>query len=419
MSRFKSFLAGATILLGSIGMAVFLVKSKKRPARTQASEMVQLVEYAAVAPQTHSAKTSGFGTTIPARESQLKSEVAGRVVRLSSKFRPGGRFTKGQLLLNIDPRDYQIAVQQQQASVGRAELDLQLEKGRKRVAEREFKLLSSGATSEARTALILREPQLATTQLALEAAKSGLERAELNLERTQLRAPFNGFLRNKSTDVGEMIGPAAPLGTFVGTDAFWVKVTLPIEAAKLVGIFDSAIDAKAHIISRHSDRHSRRSAAVLEWTGELDPLSKTVQVLVEIEDPLGLNADTQEPLLLGSLVEVEFEGPQTQNIVRVPRAALREGTQIFAIDDQDRLIIRDANIAWSNRDYVFLTDHNEEFTKVVLGKVQLAVEGAKLKPIEQGLRNPSSARAETVVEEDVQVPNSRPVDAKTPITTAQ
>lgn len=419
MSKFKSFLAGALIFGSSVGIAVFLVTSKKRPARSQASEMVQLVEYTAVGPESHSAKTSGFGTTIPAREAQLRSEVAGRVIKLSSKYRPGGRFSRGQTLLNIDPRDYQIAVQQQQASVGRAELDLQLEKGRKRVAEREFKLLSSGAPSAARTALILREPQLATARLALEAAESGLERAVLNLERTQLKAPFNGFLKNKTTDVGEMIGPSTPLGAFVGTDAFWVKVTLPIESARLVGIFTHTDKVSATVMTREGGETRQRPATVLEWTGELESLSKTVQVLVEIKDPLGLESQTKHPLLLGSLVEVEFEGAKTTNIVRVPREAVREGTQIFAVDKDNRLIIRDANVAWSNRDHVFLTEHNDELTRVVVGKVQLAVEGAKLKPIEKGTQTGSSPRAETAIEAETQAPNPRSVDTKTPITTAQ
>ena len=136
MSKLKGLLAGALILAVSVGIAFSLVKGRKRPQRTPPAEMVQLVEYLEVAPQTHNAKASGFGTTIAAQETQLRAQVSGRVTRLSPSYRPGGRFTRGQSLVNLDPRDYQIAAQQQRASVGKAELDLQLEKGRKRVAER-------------------------------------------------------------------------------------------------------------------------------------------------------------------------------------------------------------------------------------------------------------------------------------------
>ena len=386
MFNLKGFLIGLVIIAFAVGSAVSLVKGRKRPQRTAAAEMVQLVEYIEVEAKTHRAKASGFGTTIAAQETQLRAQVSGRVVRLSKSYRPGGRFSRGQNLIGIDPRDYEIAAQQQRASVGKAELDLQLEKGRKRVAEREFKLLSSGQTSQARTALILREPQLATAQLALEAAKSGLERAELNLERTQVRAPFNGFLKNKTTDVGEMIGPSSPLGVFVGTDAFWVRVTLPLETARLLGIFKDVTNIKATVIATQGGVSSSRQASVLEWTGELDALSKTVQVLVEIADPLSLTEPNQEfpPLLLGSLVQVDFEGPSHDNILEIPRAGIREGSQVFAVDAEDRLIIRDATVAWKSRDAYYIRDEAKELTRVVLGKVQLAVEGAKLNPIKEG-----------------------------------
>ena len=392
MSKLKGLLAGVLILAVSVGIAFSLVKGRKRPQRTPPAEMVQLVEYLEVSPQTHYAKASGFGTTIAAQETQLRAQVSGRVTRLSASYRPGGRFTRGQSLVNLDPRDYQIAAQQQRASVGKAELDLQLEKGRKRVAEREFKLLSSGQASQARRALILREPQLATAQLALEAAQSGLERAELNLERTQVRAPFNGFLKTKNTDVGEMIGPSSPLGTFVGTDAFWVRVTLPLESARLLGLFQNAADLKATVVARQGDDAIERTAKVLEWTGELDALSKTVQVLVEIDDPLSLKAENTErpPLLLGSLVQVHFQGPSQSNILEIPRAGIREGSQVFAIDSEDRLIIRDASLAWKSRDAFYVRDNANELRRIIIGKVQLAVEGAKLNPIKEGQEPPSA-----------------------------
>ena len=386
MFNLKYFAIGTLIIAAALGTAKSLVDGRKRPQRTPPAEMVQLVEYVEVKAKTHRAKASGFGTTIAAQETQLRAEVSGRVTRVAENYRPGGRFDRGQNLISLDPRDYEIAAQQQRASVGKAELDLQLEKGRKRVAEREFKLLSSGKTSQARTALILREPQLATAQLALEAAQSGLERAELNLERTRVRAPFNGFLKNKNTDVGEMIGPSSPLGVFVGTDAFWVRVTLPIDAARLLGIFDDVTQIQATVVATQGGVSSSRNAKVLEWTGELDALSKTVQILVEISDPLSLKETNRNvpPLLLGSLVQVEFEGPERSGVIEVPRAGIREGRQIFAVDAEDRLMIRDATIVWKTRDAYYIRDEAKELTRVVLGKVQLAVEGAKLNAIKEG-----------------------------------
>ena len=114
--------------------------------------------------------------------------------------------------------------------------------------------------------------------------------------------------------------------------------------------------------------------------------SKTVQILVEISDPLSLKETNRNvpPLLLGSLVQVEFEGPERSGIIEVPRAGIREGRQIFAVDAEDRLMIRDATIVWKTRDAYYIRDEAKELTRVVLGKVQLAVEGAKLNAIKEG-----------------------------------
>ena len=130
-----------------------------------------------------------------------------------------------------------------------------------------------------------------------------------------------------------MIGPSSPLGTFVGTDAFWVRVTLPLEAATLLGLFQNASNLDATVVARQGGEAIERTAKVLEWTGELDALSKTVQVLVEIDDPLSLQAEKSErpPLLLGSLVQVDFQGPSQENILEIPRAGIREGSQVFAL----------------------------------------------------------------------------------------
>ena len=158
--------------------------------------------------------------------------------------------------------------------------------------------------------------------------------------------------------------------------------------------FRTQLELNATVIARQGGSAVERRAKVLEWTGELDTLSKTVQVLVEIDDPLSQKTENSErpPLLLGSLVQVDFQGPSQSNILEIPRAGIREGSQVFAIDSEDRLIIRDAALAWKSRDAFYVRDNSNELRRIIVGKVQLAVEGAKLNPIKEGQEPPKVGR---------------------------
>ena len=159
--------------------------------------MGELVEVIEVQPRTHAVTVTANGTVMPARQITLNPEVSGRVAWISDKLLPGGRIQAGEQIARIDARDYQLAVNQQFAQVDRAQTELELERSRKQIAEREWEMLGGSKPTEGES-LALRDPQLRTAEAALKSARSGLDRAKLAVAKTVLRAPFNVMVQSKS-----------------------------------------------------------------------------------------------------------------------------------------------------------------------------------------------------------------------------
>jgi len=155
------------------------------------------------------------GTVIPAQQVTLQPQVAGQIVELSPDVVPGCRVEAGEKLVAIDPRDYEIAVQQAQSTVAMAEKDLKLERGNQAVARQEYELLGDVIADEDRE-LVLREPQLASAQAALKSAQAALKKSQINLARCEISAPFNAIVQHKHVDLGATVATNSQLVTLIG-----------------------------------------------------------------------------------------------------------------------------------------------------------------------------------------------------------
>jgi len=155
------------------------------------------------------------GTVAPEQDIMLSPRVSGEVVMRSPNFTPGGYVQKGELLLRIDPADYENALLQAQSDLSQAMADLNVEMGRQEVAERDFKLFDDTLSAGSK-ALVLREPQLNAARARVQAAEAAVKQAELNLQRTAIRAPFNAHILSRNANVGSQVRPANPW------DAWWV-----------------------------------------------------------------------------------------------------------------------------------------------------------------------------------------------------
>lgn len=369
-----------------------LSKLRTPPARRPAEAIAEPVSVVNPLPLDGPVQLAALGTVTPAREVGLQSEVTGRIVEVDPRFVPGGRVAAGEVVVTLDNRDHALQIKQAQSQVKQAEVALQQEQSRQTVAEREWKLMGDPTTAASARgrALALREPQIAGAQAQVTAAESALAQARLAHQRTHIAAPFNAIVRNESVDIGQIARPGTPLGTLVGSDAWWVQVSLPASELRWLDIPGS----EATVIQSFGDAPVRRAGTVVRMLADVDPSGQMARVIVEVPDPLGLQDPTAGALLLGATVTVELTGRRLDDAVALPRSALRGDDAVWLVAPDDTLAITPVRVARRERDRVLITGLAAD-ARVINNRIAAPVAGMKLRPTAPGLPAPATAQEAT------------------------
>jgi RND family efflux transporter MFP subunit len=374
------------VLAAGIFGARWLVVNRPRAERAEVEPIPPLVRVAAAVRSAEPVTIVAMGTVVPARRVVLQAEVSGRIVAQSPQLLPGGLFQKGDVILQIDPRDYETAVQQQKAAVEQARLEVQLEAGRQVIAEREWRLLEEDIPlDQASQELALRRPQQKNARVSLEAAEAALEQARLQLERTTVHAPFNAVVQEEFVDVGQLVSPQTQLATLIGSDRFWVQVSIPVDRLGWLSFSgtEAVGGARVRVIQEITGEVSiERPGHLVRLLGDLDPVGRMARVLVEIEDPLGLNSSKAPqgiPLMLGAYVRVEIEGRAAEEAFSLPRTAIREGDRVWIANEEDRLEVRPVDVLWRGKDKVLIRKGLRDGDRVVTDSIPLPIPNMKLR----------------------------------------
>ncbi|MBJ94568.1 MAG: hypothetical protein CMP23_08840 [Rickettsiales bacterium] len=373
--KFVKFILPLVILVIGLGGARLLLSQKQPTEKKTPDAKVATVEFVAAVAGSPQARIEATGTVEGARQVSLSALMSGEVVYVAEQLDPGGRFSKGETLLKVDPRDYEAAAAQEAARLRQAELELELEKQRGAIAARDWALLGDGR-DEADAPLALRGPHLATSEQALEAARSAHQRARLNLGRTALRAPFNALVLQESAELGQLLSPGAPVVTLVGTDRFRVRVSIPVE--QLVHVAIPGVNSEfgsAAVIRQElgGGQHIERQATVSKLAGQLDPQTRTAELYLSIEDPL---AGEGLPLLPQAFVKVSIEGLPVEGAIAVPRKALVDGGVLWTAASDDTLQRNEVTVAWQDAETAFVIEGLESGARVITTPMSLPIEGA-------------------------------------------
>lgn len=359
-----------------IGVAVMcagvMVAMKPRSTREEPEAARLRVQALPLVPQTQAASIRANGTVTGAQQVRLTPEVSGRVVRVSDQLVPGARFEKGDVLAQLDTRNYQAAVAQARQAVANAELQLALERNRAEVAEREWGMLGDPDRQDA--SLAKRVPHVLAAERALEAAQAQLVQAEANLGRTRLVAPFDALLVDEFLDVGQVVQPGAQIATLVGTDALWVQVALPLEKLDGMRLDASGEGGSPAVVTQRlgAGKAVQREGHVKQLMGQLDPQTRTAQVLVEIPDPFDVSG---LPLLPGAYVDVSIEGRPLSDTWEVPRSSLVDGEYVWVVDSESALRKREVQVGWRSDESVVVTQGILPNDQLVVSPLSLPVDG--------------------------------------------
>ena len=378
----KIIMPFAVIGLGIVG--AFGLVSSRSQVQTQTPEVPPpLIRAQLVTTQDLQLTVSAQGSVTPRTESTLISQVAGQIISVSPAFNSGGFFESGDILLTIDPRDYEVAVARARVQVAQAELRLAREEEESKIARQEWERLGKGQP----TSLVLREPQLAEATASLESARALLEQAELNLERTKIRALFAGRVRTKNADVGQYVNPGVPLARIYAVD--YVEVRLPIPDDQL-GYLDLPFNFRGeteHALGPEVLLHATFAGNPYTWTGrivrmegEIDARSRMIHLVARVEDPYGKGEDpNRPPLAVGLFVQAEILGQTVRNIVILPRSALRGSDQILVVENGERLRFRTVDVLRADEERAIIASGLSTGEQICLSSLDAVVDGMRVR----------------------------------------
>ncbi len=294
------------------------------------------------------------GVVQPHNEVILSAEVSGQITRISSNFEAGAYFSEGDVLVEIDSRDYATAVAIAEARRLGAQAALELAKLN---YERNVRLFDRNIIPKADVNQAAASQSQALAEL--ESAEAQLEQAKRDLERTKILAPFEGRVRTKTVGLGETIGASAPLGDIFAVD--FAEVRLPIAGRELQFLDLPEMEGDRPVDVELRDAVNEASDAVwkakiVRTEGVLDEDSLELFAIARIDDPFGLKSG-HPPLRIGQPVEGAIAGKTLTNVVALPRNSVRQLDQVFLVDKRELTLMPMTIVpVWSDRDYVIVHD---------------------------------------------------------------
>ena len=339
------------IFIGAVFAAKTIRENAPEPRRRPSFEQVQAVEAITLEPATYELNIQSRGTVRPARENALVPEIAGTITNLSPQFVVGGRFAAGEQLIQIDQRDFEIALTQAQANVAAASATLQEERARSAQAKEDWKLLGrTGSPSP----LSARLPQVAAARAALDSAQAQVKRAELDLARTTITAPFDGIVLQAGVAQGEFVARGAVLGRIYAASE--LEIRLPLTTRELARLeFPAAASetktANVTLSTDTGDISSEKWYARLKRSEGIDARTQQAHVVATIAD---LKNEKGNVLQAGQYVNATILAQKLENVYVVPRGVIREGSQIVLVDGDDEkktLQSVEVNISWTDANY--------------------------------------------------------------------
>ena len=375
----KSKLSISLICLGIVGVGYLVMAGLKASTpeakKRQPRAMQVLVNIEPLIMANAGVRVEGMGLVVAAREVKLKAQVSGQVVEIAADFLEGQHVAAGTVLAQIEADDYELQLAQAQSTLELREAELELEMGFQRVAGREWQLLgeSSDILAES-SSLALREPQLKQAQAMQRSAQSAVDRARLDLSRTEIAVPFNAQVLEKSVEVGSLAGIGGDVAHVVSTDSFYVRVSIPVNRVPVLEI------PGGEALVSISGAESPMTGRIISLLGDLDPNGRMARVLVEVRDPLGLEAQNagRAKLLLGAYVTVDLVGHPMPNTFLIPRETLRNDDHVWLRRPDATLEIRSVSVLWKNRDTVVIGEGLAAGEQLITSSLSFAADGMEV-----------------------------------------
>ncbi|MDP1930274.1 MAG: efflux RND transporter periplasmic adaptor subunit [Gammaproteobacteria bacterium] len=399
------------VIAGAALITALLVLARPGPEVRPPEERVVQVLTVPARSQDMVFTVSSQGTVAPRTQTTLVTEVSGLVLSVSEKFVVGGFFEEGEVLLTLDDADYRVSVQQSRANLLTAQSQLVQESAQAEQATRQWE--SAGRNRADAPPLALRTPYLEEARARVLFAEADLARAERQLERTRIRAPYDGLIREKMVDVGQFIGTGTQVARTFAVDFAEIRLPLTdrdiaylelprpgvvVRAGNSAGAAGSDVNALHRSTNTWGNVGASRGTPVTlkatvggrphEWQGAIvrtegviDSNTRVYYAIAQVEDPYGLNqADNHSVLSIGSFVNATLQGITARNVFTVPHTAVRNGDEIMVMDSEQRLRQRKVSILRSDADNIYIDGGLSDGEQIIVSPVPVPIDGMRVTP---------------------------------------
>lgn len=385
MVKFFKFILPLILIIGSVFIVIALVAYQKsqtaeRKDDTKKAVLVDTIEAEVVS---LNFTVTSQGTVKPRTETTLVSEVSGKIVSVSPEFVAGGFFHEGEVLLQIDPSDYETGLKRAEAALASRKARLADETARSEQAFKDWKNMGRQGQP---TDLVLRKPQMADARANVSAAEADVQKARRDLERTRITVPYDGLVKQKSVDIGQYVTPGTRLGVTFAIDTAEIRLPLTNSDLRYLDL-PSETEIKTTdksfppvtLSTENGDEVSQWQARIIRTEGVVDETSRVIYAVAQIIDPYGvLGQSHQKELKIGTFVNAEIQGLPAENVVVLPRYVLRADHTVLIANDDNELEILPVNVLRAEPRKVYLSQGIEGGTRVVITTLDAPVPGTRL-----------------------------------------
>ena len=369
------------VVVIGVGAAMALISSFSKPERVERPVVAPAIRVAIAERADRVLTVRTQGTVQPRTQSSLISEVSGRVTWVSPSLVSGGFFEKNDVLLRLDAVDYHQAAATAASNVAQAKLALASEEASAEVAREEWEELGDGPG----TPLSLRELQVEQARATLEAAEAALERAQRDLSRTEVRAPFAGRVRQKLVDLGQFVARGTPTATIYSIDIAEIRLPIPDDQLAYLELplsfrgSKTKTRPKVDLSADFAGKNHHWEGVIDRTEGEIDPRTRMVYAVAQVMNPYGRKGK-RPPLAVGMFVQADIDGRLAEDVVVLPRAALRGEDQVLVVDGENKLRFREVQIKRLDREQVVISSGLENGERVCLTPLDTVTDGMLVEP---------------------------------------
>ncbi|MDY6855665.1 MAG: efflux RND transporter periplasmic adaptor subunit [Thermodesulfobacteriota bacterium] len=413
-----------------------LIWLKPKPKREPPLEQNLLVEAITAKASLASMKVESYGTVRPSQTLNLVCEVRGKIVEMSPSFEEGGFFKRDELLIRIDPRSYELAVTQREKQLKQIDAELvRLDQENKNLkvmleiahtdaglakanwerfnalakqeviasstldqAEKNY-LSSKSKMQEIENLIALIGPRADQLRAQQELIEVHLKGAHLDLSRTRIEAPFDGWVLEKRVEREQFVNAGTALGRIYNARSLEVEVRIPLKDLKWLGEFPSTGDqvqflpknllngtrVQAKIIFNSTEKPSIWEGHLKRIKAEVDEKTRTLPLIIDI---FPLESKNQKLLQYhptpGMFVNVELIGRKIEKAYLLPRHAIHAGNLVYIAND-NKLAIREVKVLRKLDGFVYVTEGLNDGDSVITTPIRIPKEGMKLRlPHTQG-----------------------------------